>query len=377
MHCQKLSFELIGLSQICRDEDCIRRQGPCNHGCSCRLTVHFLEFAESLISEFESNLQDTLYPLFREYGDLFAIRLIYGAAIVKNMTFTSTVRSNFSAVKVALNAEVNHALHGGGNTTQQSDANRHQSLIVNDSQMWKSIGGNSFDGENLRSVDFHEPEKQEVTQVDVLHILQLLPDNLWYRFLASKSYKDFDPINCSTCLKMKDFLDFRREGYQSYDDFSTNGLCRYNPSINKFMERADHVFTKHCVCPAHSHGITWVLDPYVLTFKISWYLLQDDPCCCSFKAEAKADGIYLYESMTSRHTCTGHCAKLLPDGSRYIGQMLGGKRHGHGKLIGANYTYKGTWMNDLMHGFGYLTEAGLTSYGLWRGGNKLFSKSLV
>ena len=43
------------------------------------------------------------------------------------------------------------------------------------------------------------------------------------------------------------------------------------------------------------------------------------------------------------------------DGSRYVGQALGEKKHGRGKMFYNNGgIYEGEWEKDLMNGFGVL-----------------------
>ena len=45
--------------------------------------------------------------------------------------------------------------------------------------------------------------------------------------------------------------------------------------------------------------------------------------------------------------------EIEPDGSRYRGERLGGRKHGFGRLFfPTGGRYEGAWENDLMHGFG-------------------------
>merc|ERR1719223_120983 len=53
---------------------------------------------------------------------------------------------------------------------------------------------------------------------------------------------------------------------------------------------------------------------------------------------------------------------VRPDGSRYRGQMLDGRRHGEGEWSSGSAEYVGQWENDTMHGNGRHTWTDGRSY---------------
>lgn len=64
---------------------------------------------------------------------------------------------------------------------------------------------------------------------------------------------------------------------------------------------------------------------------------------------------------------TGKATYFYPDGSKYTGSWLGGKRHGKGKLkYSDGSVYTGEWYNDYRHGYGIYSNQNYTYDGQWK-----------